>query len=133
MISAMSAYIPTRGPRICARVNALAYAVGRDVVFGADRYAPATSEGRKLIAHELIHVAQQLNNAIQPGRLSIGPAGDAYETEADSLASQAVKDGSAKYGNQCLVLRVCTVRVALLRSAARQVVLGAEVTLPTSE
>ena len=85
----------SRAAESARAVNALAYAVGRDVVFGADRYAPATSEGRKLIAHELIHVAQQLNNAIQPGRLSIGPAGDAYETEADSLASQAVKDGSA--------------------------------------
>ncbi len=31
-------------------VNALAYTVGRDLVFGEGRYAPGTSEGRKLMA-----------------------------------------------------------------------------------
>src|SRR5262249_11272126 len=40
-------------------VNALAYTVGQDVVFGAGQYAPGTNEGRKLLAHELTHVAQQ--------------------------------------------------------------------------
>jgi Domain of unknown function (DUF4157) len=40
-------------------VNANAYTVGHDIVFGADRFAPGTHEGRRLIAHELTHVAQQ--------------------------------------------------------------------------
>src|SRR2546425_5290586 len=40
-------------------VNALAYTIGRDVVFGAGQYAPGTDEGRKLLAHELTHVVQQ--------------------------------------------------------------------------
>lgn len=40
-------------------VNALAYTAGRDIVFGTGRYAPATSEGRRLLAHELTHVVQQ--------------------------------------------------------------------------
>lgn len=40
-------------------VNALAYTVGRDVVFGAGQYAPGTSEGRKLLGHELAHSVQQ--------------------------------------------------------------------------
>jgi hypothetical protein len=40
-------------------VNALAYAVGPDVVFDTGRYAPQTSEGRKLLAHELAHAVQQ--------------------------------------------------------------------------
>ncbi len=40
-------------------VNALAYTVGRDVVFGASQYAPTTKPGRSLLAHELAHVAQQ--------------------------------------------------------------------------
>jgi hypothetical protein len=39
-------------------VNALAFTVGRDVAFRAGQYAPQTSAGRKLIAHELAHVAQ---------------------------------------------------------------------------
>jgi hypothetical protein len=40
-------------------VNAHAYTVGRNIVFGAGRLAPGTQEGKRLIAHELAHVAQQ--------------------------------------------------------------------------
>jgi hypothetical protein len=40
-------------------VNANAYTVGQDIVFGAGRFAPQTHEGRRLIAHELTHVVQQ--------------------------------------------------------------------------
>ena len=45
--------------RSAREVNALAYTVGRDIVFGAARYAPDTSEGKKLLAHELTHTIQQ--------------------------------------------------------------------------
>ena len=40
-------------------VNARAFTVGRDIVFGAGEYQPRASEGRKLLAHELAHVVQQ--------------------------------------------------------------------------
>src|SRR5215218_7275927 len=44
--------------RSAQAVNALAYTVGSDVVFGAGQYAPETKTGRGLLAHELTHVAQ---------------------------------------------------------------------------
>src|SRR5260370_23531615 len=40
-------------------VNALAYTVGRDVVFGTGQYAPQSQAGKNLLAHELTHVVQQ--------------------------------------------------------------------------
>ena len=40
-------------------VNALAYTVGRDVVFAAGQYAPTAMAGKTLLAHELSHVVQQ--------------------------------------------------------------------------
>jgi Domain of unknown function (DUF4157) len=40
-------------------VNANAYTVGHNIVFGAGQFAPGTHQGRRLIAHELTHVAQQ--------------------------------------------------------------------------
>ncbi len=47
-------------------VNALAYTVGCDVVFGAGQYAPETNEGKRLMAHELTHTTQQSSsNLIQ--------------------------------------------------------------------
>lgn len=39
-------------------LNANAYTFGHDIVFGAARFAPGTQEGRRLLAHELVHVAQ---------------------------------------------------------------------------
>ena len=41
------------------RLGAQAFAYGRRVVFGPGRFQPGTQEGRRLIAHELTHVAQQ--------------------------------------------------------------------------
>jgi hypothetical protein len=40
-------------------VNALAYTIGNDIVFGEGHYQPNKAEGRKLLAHELTHVIQQ--------------------------------------------------------------------------
>jgi hypothetical protein len=40
-------------------VNALAYTVGQNIVFGAGQYDPGSESGRRLLAHELAHTAQQ--------------------------------------------------------------------------
>ncbi len=71
-------------------VNALAYTVGKDVVFGAGQHAPGTSEGRKLLAHELTHVVQQASNTFQ-GITKISQPGDVHEQEANRVAEQVVQ------------------------------------------
>lgn len=43
-------------------VNAHAYTVGHNIVFGTGQFAPGTHEGRRLLAHELTHVVQQRQN-----------------------------------------------------------------------
>ncbi len=40
-------------------LNAQAFTYGRDIYFGAGRYNPGTSTGKRLLAHELTHVVQQ--------------------------------------------------------------------------
>jgi predicted secreted Zn-dependent protease len=42
-----------------AMVQARAYTLGADIVFARGEYAPGTTEGRRLLAHELTHVVQQ--------------------------------------------------------------------------
>jgi hypothetical protein len=42
----------------CA-LNAQAFTVGKDIVFGTGQYTPDTITGKKLLAHELTHVVQQ--------------------------------------------------------------------------
>ncbi len=44
-------------------LNARAYTVGHHIVFGEGEYASDTYEGRRLLAHELTHVAQQSNQS----------------------------------------------------------------------
>jgi len=68
-------------------VNALAYTVGRDVVFGEGQYAPHTNLGQKLLAHELTHVLQQRNQTAINRRTSIAPPDDATELEAERIGS----------------------------------------------
>jgi uncharacterized protein DUF4157 len=40
-------------------VNAHAYTVGQNIAFDSGRFAPGSQAGRRLLAHELAHVAQQ--------------------------------------------------------------------------
>jgi hypothetical protein len=64
-------------------VAALAYTVGRDVVFGEGQYDVASSQGKKLLAHELAHVVQQgaCTGAAERPRVA-GQPGDALERDA---------------------------------------------------
>lgn len=41
-------------------VNAKAFTIGHDIFFGAGQYTPGAYDGQKLLAHELVHVIQQL-------------------------------------------------------------------------
>jgi outer membrane protein OmpA-like peptidoglycan-associated protein len=53
-------------------VNALAYTMNNDVVFGKGQYQPGTSSGRSLLAHELTHVVQQGAAAETPNVQRLG-------------------------------------------------------------
>lgn len=52
--------------QLAHRVNAKAFAVGENIVFGKGQYAPDTKRSRSLLAHELAHTIQQRRNSIQP-------------------------------------------------------------------
>ena len=49
-------------------VRARAYAVGSDVVFAPGQYAPESSSGRQLLAHELAHITQQADGRLGKAR-----------------------------------------------------------------
>lgn len=49
----------TKASEMAGALNAKAFTLGSDIVFGADHYSPDTGEGKKLLAHELTHVIQQ--------------------------------------------------------------------------
>lgn len=57
--SRVRVHTDTRAEESARSVNAQAYTVGSDIVFGAGAYSPSTHEGRQLVAHEMAHVVQQ--------------------------------------------------------------------------
>ena len=73
-------------------VNAHAYTVGRDIVFGAGRFAPGTHDGRRLIAHELTHVIQQTATGLTiQAELGVGERNNPTEREADDMARHVME------------------------------------------
>ncbi len=49
----------TKAEKLADTVNAQAFTYGSDIVFAKGKYSPESSEGKRLIAHELTHVIQQ--------------------------------------------------------------------------
>ena len=72
-------------------VNAMAYTIGPDVVFGEAQYESGTPQGKQLLAHELTHVVQQRDGHAGNG---ISSPADTSEQEAASVAKTVVSGGS---------------------------------------
>ena len=71
-------------------MTAEAYTVHRDIVFGNGRYAPASLGGRRLLAHELVHVVQQAGAHPSGGNITVNEPGGEDEREAHQLAEAVV-------------------------------------------
>lgn len=68
-------------------VNARAYTVGRNVVFGAGYHQTGASRDQQLLAHELTHVVQQSHSSGSLSDLEIAPADTRQEREAASIST----------------------------------------------
>ncbi len=78
--------------RSARAIDARAYTLGPDIVFGRGEYAPHERAGRYLLAHELAHVVQQRGRrpALQPA-LRVAPDSDPAEREADHAAAAVLR------------------------------------------
>ncbi len=76
-----------RASESAGAVNAVAYTVGNNIVFGAGHYAPQTSAGQRLLAHELTHVAQQTGSG------ALTSQEGALEAEAEKV-SASIQSGA---------------------------------------
>ena len=78
-------------------VNALAYTVGRDIVFGQGQYRPSLTNGRQLIGHELTHVVQQqaVSRPTKADRLVLDDPHSAHEIEAQRIGANVITGGTA--------------------------------------
>ncbi len=89
--SAVRIHTDEAAARSAAGVHARAYTVGDAIVFGAGAYQPGISDGRRTLAHELVHVQQQARGTMPGtdlrGGIAVSEPGDAFEREAEARAS----------------------------------------------
>jgi hypothetical protein len=83
------------GPESAAAASAIsarAFTLGQDIHFAAGAYQPGSSGGDRLVAHELVHAAQQGSSGGSQlqYKLEVSQPHDAAEVEADQIADGIV-------------------------------------------
>jgi hypothetical protein len=92
--SRVRVHADSRAAKSAEAVNAQAYTVGSNIVFGANQGGAGNVSHQRLLAHELAHVVQQ--GGRQPGgSLQVAPANDSAEGAADRAADQVLSGGAA--------------------------------------
>ena len=96
--SRVRVHTDVRAAESARAVNALAYTVGRDVVFRAKQYVPESTGGKRLLAHELTHIVQQAHLphllARQAESLNVANEAHADEREANDVGARIAAGGS---------------------------------------
>lgn len=75
------------------QLRARAFTIGQDIAFADGEYAPDTSGGQRLLAHELTHVVQGARTGgtgEARASLEVSQPGDAAEREAEAVAGQVM-------------------------------------------
>ena len=114
--SQVQVHTDARAAESARAVNALAYTVGRDVVFGTGQYAPETREGRRLLAHELTHVVQQAvtNTSVSGTQLTMSTLSQ------DSLEGEAVRNVQNIDAGHAVSVSSASLKSLLMRQPQRK-------------
>ena len=117
--SRVRVHTDAQAARSAEAVHANAYTAGQNVVFGAGRYAPGSSQGQQLMAHELTHVVQQASGPVTStpvaNGISLSNPGDVHERSAHA---NAMSMNAAGPTNSALQQRSGTPELRALPSAA---------------
>lgn len=89
--SGVNVHTDNTADNLSRNLGAVAFTTGNDIFFRSGAYSPKSSEGQKLISHELTHVVQQgaSTPAVQ-SKMTVNDPNDQYEKEADSVAEQVM-------------------------------------------
>jgi hypothetical protein len=115
-------------------IDAKAYTIDNNIVFGQNQYKPESESGKHLLAHELAHVVQSDNSSATINRQMIyrqpanGSAGDlaAIDYEIQMLSEMPVMDPLAAAAVNMQLMQLLKRRDELLRGGA-----GTYATAPT--
>ena len=93
--SSVRIHTGSRASESAAAVDAQAYTVGNEIVFGPDAYSPETPAGKQTIAHELTHVMQQSRGAVSGtdngDGVAISDPRDSFEQAAKANAAEVMR------------------------------------------
>jgi len=83
--------VDSQAARSAERLQARAFTIGNQIVFGRNAYEPQNSTGRALLAHELVHVAR--HSATRPAQVfrSEGPGDATQRAEVQRLTEEMGK------------------------------------------
>ncbi|PSL43682.1 uncharacterized protein DUF4157 [Saccharothrix carnea] len=92
--SAVRVHTDAKAHAAAESVRAKAFTSGSHVVFAQRQFDPASTAGRRMLAHELVHVVQQWSGPVA-GRdrgdgLRVSDPADEFERQAESTAAEAV-------------------------------------------
>lgn len=85
-------------------INAEAYTMGHNIVFGPGKFAPSTQTGRHLLAHELTHVVQQTGERGVVQR----QASSNVDVEREEIVKATKSTGDLKSKARSIVLPMLT-------------------------
>jgi hypothetical protein len=92
--SRVRVHADARAAESARAVNALAYTVGRDIVFGTGQYAPRITEGKRLLAHEMTHVIQQSGLSLGQN-LALARPDNHAEREAEEVTKEVIQSSDS--------------------------------------
>ena len=97
-MSAVRVHTSPEADALARSLSANAFTTGNDIFFRSGAYQPHSAVGRDLIHHELAHVVQQGTGAVNGGAsgMVVNPPGDAFEREADAVASSLAGEPAAQ-------------------------------------
>ncbi|MBD2517704.1 DUF4157 domain-containing protein [Nostoc sp. FACHB-973] len=104
-LSNVRIHTDSEADQLSQSVNAVAFTTGQDIFFSSGSYNPTSTEGRHLIAHEVVHTVQQANGAVAgtptAEGISISDPSDPFEQEAEQVADQVMQTPKPEIlGNQ---------------------------------
>src|SRR5262249_61572391 len=79
--------------RLAEALQAKAFTVGSDIIFGAGQFTPQTPAGKHLLAHELVHVVQQGRHQYAPQQTRrVSKATDSVMLGEETAVEEAAGD-----------------------------------------
>lgn len=93
-------------------LGAEAFTYGRNIYFNADRYAPDTARGRKLLTHELVHTIQQgFHDQPISGDVPVSRPEDSSEQQAERVSEGIAENRSVERDRPVPTMTLNTYRI----------------------